>query len=172
MNNLSNNIKISANSKLSELPFADQFLLWGIRMWTQAFNQGVNNYKILNKGFGLAGVEGAHEPLDYIMTIFATSGQGIININCPKCANITIDEHKLMGAVAAWQRENDPSIGDIYIRSWLPLTALRVMRQPSLQLARMLQQGNLIIRLRPWICDLPFENEISPPNYNQNWSVH
>ena len=169
---LYNHIQRSTDSKLSDLPFAEQFLLWGIRMWAQAFNQGVNNYKILNKGFGLAGVEGAHEPLDYIMTIFTTSGQGVISINCPKCNSITIDEHRLMGAVASWQRENDPSIGNNFIRSWLPLTALRVICRPSLQLAKTLKQGNLIIRLRPWVCDLPFGNETSISSQNQNWSVH
>jgi len=172
MTYLFNHIQLSADSKLSELPFAEQFLLWGIRMWAQAFNQGVNNYKVLNKGFCLAGVSDAHKSLDYIMTIFATSGKGIININCPKCNSITFDELRFMGAVAAWQSENELSIGNIYIRSWLPLTALRIMRRPSLQLAKTLKQGNLIIHLRPWVRDLPFINETNALNQNQNWSVH
>ena len=172
MTYLDNHIELSVNSKLSDLPFAEQFLLWGIRMWAFAFNQGVNNYEILHKGFGLAGVADAHEPLDYIMTIFSTSGRGTININCPKCNRITIDEHRIMGAVAAWQKECDPSIGNTYIHSWLPLTALRVIQRPACQLAKTLKQGNFIIRLRPRVCDLHFVNEISVASHNQNWSVH
>lgn len=167
-----NPIQISTDMKISETPFSEQFLLWGIRMWAQAFNQGVNNYETLNEGFSLAGVKDAHEPLDYIMTIFATSGQGIININCPKCNRITIDEHRIMGAVAAWQRENDPLSGNAYISSWLPSTALRVMRRPAFQLAKTLRQGNLIIRLRPSVCDTLFGNETSVFSHNQNRSLH
>ena len=160
------------NSKFSDLPFSEQFLLWGIRMWAQAHNHGVNNYEVLNKGFNLAGVEDAHEPLDYIMTIFSTSGQGVININCPQCSSVTIDEHRIMGAVAAWQSDNDLLNGNAYISSWLPLTALRVIRRPACQLAETLKQGNLVIRQRPWLCDLSFGNEKSIFNYNQNCSVH
>jgi hypothetical protein len=103
-------------------------------------------------------VKGALDPLDYIMTIFATSCQGVINSNCPKCTIVTIDEHKIMGAVAAWQKNNDLLKGNAYICSWLPLTAIRVIRQPAYHLARTLKQGNLIIRLHPWVCALAFDN--------------
>jgi hypothetical protein len=117
-------------------------------------------------------VKGALDPLDYIMTIFATSCQGVINVNCPKCTSVTIDEHRFMGAVAAWQKDKAPLNGNAYIRSWLPLAALRVIRRPAYHLAKTLKQGNLIIRLRPWICDLPFGNDTSVYNHKQTWLVH
>jgi len=106
-------IQVTTTLKRSDLPFAEQFLLWGIRIWVQAFNQGANSYETLGKGFCLAGAKGAHETRDDIMSIFVTSGHGVININCPQCSYITSDEHRIMGAVAAWQRETDPVSGNV-----------------------------------------------------------
>jgi hypothetical protein len=152
-------IRLNATLKRTDLPFAEQFLLWGIRMWAQAFNQGANNYEILDKGFTLAGVRDAHDALDDIMSIFATSGQGVININCPQCECITIDENRIMGAVAAWQKEADPSRGNIYIRSWLPAAALRIMCKPACQLAEILNQGDLNISSRNLANEFQFKDE-------------
>ena len=39
-----------------DLPFAEQLLLWGIRVWVAAFNGDENAAPILREGFGLAGV--------------------------------------------------------------------------------------------------------------------
>ena len=165
-------IQVTPTLKRSDLPFAEQLLLWGIRMWAYAFNQGVNNYETLNKGFCLAGAKGAHEALDSIMSVFATSGLGIININCPKCEYVTIDEHRIMGAVAAWQKEIVPLIGNAYISSWLPPAALRIICLPAHQLAKTLKQGNLNISLRPWVNDFIPENKTIPSSHNQNRYLH
>jgi hypothetical protein len=165
-------IQVTPTLKRSDLPFAEQLLLWGIRMWAYAFNQGVNNYETLNKGFCLAGANGAHEALDSIMSVFATSGLGIMNINCPKCEYISIDEHRIMGAVAAWQKEIDPLIGNAYISSWLPPAALRIICLPAHQLAKTLKQGNLNISLRPWLSEFKPENRATPSIYRQNRYLH
>jgi hypothetical protein len=165
-------IQVTLILKRSDLPFAEQLLLWGIRMWAYAFNQGENNYETINKGFCLAGANGAHEALDSIMSVFATSGLGIMNINCPKCEYISIDEHRIMGAVAAWQNEIDPLIGNAYISSWLPPAALRIICLPAHQLAKTLKQGNLNISLRPWVNDFIPENKTIPSSHNQNRYLH
>lgn len=165
-------IQVTPTLKRSDLPFAEQLLLWGIRMWAYAFNQGENNYETINKGFCLAGANGAHEALDSIMSVFATSGLGIMNINCPKCEYISIDEHRIMGAVAAWQKEIDPLIGNAYISSWLPPAALRIICLPAHQLAKTLKQGNLNISLRPWVNDFIPENKTIPSSHNQNRYLH
>ena len=41
---------------LSDLPFGEQLLLWGIRMWVRSYNEGANIHNILHNGFKLAGV--------------------------------------------------------------------------------------------------------------------
>lgn len=172
MAHINNLIHISTAFKYSELPFAEQLLLWGVRMWAQAFNQGVDNYEILNKAFCLAGVKDAYKALDEIMNIFATSGQGVININCPQCSCITIDENRIMGAVAAWQREVDPLGGNVFIRSWIQPAALRFMRLPAYQLAEILKQGNLNIRQRTSAYDFQFKDKIFTSKHQQNQYVH
>ena len=85
----------------SELPFGEQLVLWGIRMWVRAFNQGDNNHSVLQKGFSLAGVAEAYGALDAIMDVLSQSGQGVVDIRCPCCSEISFDEHRIIGALAA-----------------------------------------------------------------------
>ena len=165
-------IHVTNALKRSDLPFAEQLFIWGIRMWAQGFNRDVNNHEILNKGFCLVGVRGAYEALNNVMSIFATSGHGIININCPQCAYITIDENRIMGAVAAWQSNADASSGNVFICSWLPPAALRIMRLPARHLVKTLKHGNLHIRPRSCECIIQFKDKIFPLYDNPNQLLH
>jgi len=157
---------------LSDFPFGEQLFLWGIRMWVRSYNEGANIHNILHNGFKLAGVPTALGALDAMMGIFATSGHGIIDIRCPKCTEVSLDEHRIMGAIAVLQHTDQPSDGEAYLSCWLPSAALRIVRGPSSQLADIMKQGGLMIRARPWARNLRNDHEIVKSESSENHILH
>ncbi len=157
---------------LSDFPFGEQLFLWGIRMWVRSYNEGANIHNILHNGFKLAGVPTALGALDAMMGIFATSGHGIIDIRCPKCTEVSLDEHRIMGAIAVLQHTDQPSDGEAYLSCWLPSAALRILRGPSSQLADIMKQGGLMIRARPWARNLRSDHEMVKSDASENHILH
>ena len=143
----------------SELPFAEQLVLWGIRMWVRAFNHGDNNHSVLKKGFSLAGVAEAYGALDAVLSILSRLGQGVVDIRYPCCSEISLDEHRIIGAVAACQHEKNYSSRDTYLSKWLPPAASQMGYLHVFELAKVLKKGGLILNLRVWARDLTVEGE-------------
>ena len=106
-------------SVYSDLPFGEQLVLWGIRMWAKGLNEDTNISDILRQGFQLAGVQDAFGFIDSLMYVLATSGKGVIDVRCPGCSEISTDEHRLLGAIAIYQCEIDLADGDPYLSCWL-----------------------------------------------------
>ena len=156
----------------SELPFAEQLVLWGIRMWVRAFNHGGNNHSVLKKGFSLAGVAEAYGALDAVMYILSRLGQGVIDIKCPCCSEITFDEHRIIGAVAACQHHENTSSRDAYLTRWLPPPASQMGYLHVFELANVLKKGGLILNLRVWVRDLPVEFEHRGVEITNSQLVH
>ena len=157
---------------LSDLPFGEQLFLWGIRMWVRAYNQSANIHDILHKGFQLAGIPTALNALDAMMSIFATSGRGVMDIRCPQCTEVSLDEHRIMGAIAVLQHAGQPSEGDAYLSCWIPSAGLRVLRGPTYQLADIMKHGGLMIRVRPWALKLHSDHELALSNSSDNRILH
>ena len=157
---------------LSDLPFGEQLFLWGIRMWARAYNHDANIHNILNNGFKLAGVPTALGALDAMMNIFATSGHGVMDIRCPNCTEVSLDEHRIMGAIAVLQQTDQPSDGDAYLSCWVPPAALRILRGPTSQLADIMKHGRLMIRTRPWALNLHNNHEMALSNSSENRILH
>ena len=77
-----------------------------------------------------------------------------------------------MGAVAAWQSNADASSGNVFISSWLPPAALRIMRLPARHLVKILKHSNLNIRPRSCECVIQFKDKILPSNDKPNQFLH
>ena len=159
-------------SVYSDLPFGEQLVLWALRMWSKAFTQDANISHILREGFRLAGVPDAFGFLDSIMYVFATVGRGVLDIRCPACSEISIDEHRILGAIAVYQY-GDPRINsDPYLRYWLRPTALRIIQEPTIKLANALKKGNLIIRPRPWTLTMSIESSGISARTSEYQTIH
>ncbi len=141
----------SMPSVYSELPFGEQLVLWAIRMWAKALNEDANISDVLRQGFRLAGVQDAFGFLDSIMYVLATAGNGVIDVRCPGCSEISADEQHIMGAIAVYQYDTGVTHSDPYLCFWLPPTALRIVREPTMKLAKALKKGGLVLRSRSWI---------------------
>ena len=156
----------------SELPFGEQLVLWGIRMWVRAFNQGDNNHSVLQKGFSLAGVAEAYGALDAIMDVLSQSGQGVVDIRCTCSSEISFDEHRIIGALAACQYEKHYSSRDAYLSVWLPPAASLTAYLHVFELANVLKKGGLMLNLRVWARDLSFESEFQGFGITHSQLVH
>ena len=84
-------------------------------MCVRSYNESVNVHNILHNGFKLADVPTALGALDAMMGIFATSGHGIIDIRCPNCTEVSLDEPRIMGAIAFLQQTDQPPDGEAYL---------------------------------------------------------
>ena len=167
-----NKLNSSMPTVYSDLPFGEQLILWGMRMWAQALNQDVNISDVLREGFRLAGVQDAFGFLDSIMYILATAGRGVIDIRCPGCSEISADEHRLLGAIAIHQCDFVLADSDPYLCLWLPPAALRIAREPTIKLAKALQRGGLALRSRTWVLDVVTDNLEISNTLAENHTIH
>ena len=167
-----NKIDSTMPSVYSDLPFGEQLVLWGLRMWAKAFNRDANISEILREGFRLAGALDAFGFLDSIMYVFATAGRGVLDIRCPSCSEISIDEHRILGAIAVYQNGDSRLNSDPYLRCWLRPAELRVIQEPTIKLANVLKKGNLIIRPRPWALTISVERSGVSADTSDNHTIH
>ena len=151
MNEMSRRDHAAIAANFATLLFGEQLILWGVRMWVRAFTQDANIQSVLRNGFKLANAADAHPALDAMMTIFSSAGYGTMDIRCPQCTEISPDEHRILAALAAWQREPESRDGEAYLRCWLPTAGLRLVREPMQHLAITLAGVGLMIRPRPWV---------------------
>ena len=133
-----------------ELPFGEQMLLWGIRVWVRSYRNDSNVQNLLHIAYSRAGVPSAHTGLDTMMEMIIANGYGVMEVRCPSCTSISADEMRLMAAIAAWQHGTSSHDGDIYLKCWAKPATLRILRPAAQLLAKALKDGGLLIRPRPW----------------------
>jgi hypothetical protein len=155
-----------------ELPFGEQILLWGIRIWVCSYKNNSNAQNVLRLSFANVGIPSAHTELDAMMGIITVAGYGILDVRCPSCVKISADEMRLMAAIAAWQHGISQHDGDIYLECWARPATLRILRTPARLLAKSLKKGGLLIRPRPWSLSPLLPNRQSASIRLQSDTIH
>ena len=153
------------NDAFLELPFEEQILLWGIRVWVRNYRNDSNSQNLLHIAYSRAGVPSAHTGLDTMMEMITSNGYGVMEVRCPSCTKISSDEMRLMAAIAACQHGSSLNDGDIYLKCWAKPATLRILRPAAQLLAKALKDGGLLIRPRPWSLS-------PPPPIKSNVSTH
>ena len=156
----------------SELPFGEQLVLWGVRMWVRSFNQGGNSHNVVQKGFSIAGVAAAYEALDALMNVLSQSGQGVVDIRCPCSSEISFDEHRILGAVAAFQYEEAHCSRGSYLSVWLSPLSSKLACTHLNELANVLKKGGLMFNLREWARDSGWDRELHRLGSTHSQLVH
>ena len=142
--------KAKPEDEFLELPFGEQILLWGIRIWVRSYRDDSNIQNLLHIAYSRAGVPSAHTGLDTMMEMIIANGYGVMEVRCPSCTKISADEMRLMAAIVAWQHGSSSDDGDIYLECWAKPATLRILRPAAQLLAKALKDGGLLIRPRPW----------------------
>lgn len=150
--------------EIQSMPFAEQFLLWGVREWVYAFVGGYDRHELLREGFQRLDLEEGYLALDNVLTIISTAATHKIEVRCPKCSTASIDEQMIIGMLAAHQRDTRDSCVATF-DGWLPPTAARIIREPATQLALAMKQRGLILRRRQICpeCTAPVSPKIASP---------
>jgi len=155
-----------------ELPFGEQILLWGVRVWVRSYRNDSNVQNLLHIAYSRAGVPSAHTGLDALMEMIIANGYGVMEIRCPSCTKISADEMRLMAAIAALQHGSNLNDGDIYLECWAKPATLRILRPVAQLLAKALKDGGLLIRPRPWSLSPHLSNKSNISSDMHSIAIH
>jgi hypothetical protein len=132
----------------------EQFLLWSMRTWVQAFDDRPWKAAEMREAFAAVEAGEAGDHLDHGMTLLAAGAVGVIEVNCPRCRNVTEDEHDLVLVLAALQRGDEAMAGGL-LAAWLPPAALRLCLPTMRRAALALEEAGYPVPMR--------ERAVRPP---------
>lgn len=92
------------------LSFAEQFLVWGARVWLAAAAHRARVPTVLQEGLCAAGVPEAWEPLDGLLRILCRNMRRTPDFHGVRCLCLGRDERTLIEALSAAQRGDDAGL--------------------------------------------------------------
>jgi hypothetical protein len=108
------------------LSFGEQFILWAIRKWYESFLGEYNAYDFLLNAFRLARVPNALPALDHFLTILVISNETKIEIMPSDHHALSLDECKILTALALLQMGGQKKRVSILFGQWLAPSGRRL----------------------------------------------
>lgn len=142
----------TAPATMDALPFADQFLVWSVRVWAHSNNpEGTDPsyyYRQLHKAFGMAGLGDTHLVFDRFMTMFTSSLRKSLSFHAPNCSCLSHEELFFVCLVADMQNDMVPrAIGNL--ESYLTATGVRVTMDALSELCRDFAREGIVLQQVP-----------------------
>lgn len=129
------------------LKFAEQLLIWAMRVWMQAHGReaGSSHYHfgILRTSFELAGIAEALAVFDRLMTAIVVSRRRDIGLHFPKCRGVSADELMMLGIVAGAQRGDPVAVG---LDALVGLSAVPTVGAAAREFAACLARRGMVVR--------------------------
>ena len=135
-------------TKFHELPFAEQLIVWAMRLWVHGAKEEVEIHSTLVDGFEKANVTGGCTSLDRFMNVLAAGAIDTIDVRCRNCLNVSPDEHRILGVLAAWQCTGIGDDADTLLSKILTPTGVRIAQKPACDLAQSMKFAAMLIRPR------------------------
>lgn len=129
---------------IDRLPFAGQFLLWGMRTWVTALKSQRDFAELSGDGFARFGLGTAGRSLDEVFQVIAVAASRQIDIRCVKCRHVSEDETLLLETVGAGQ-EGNLSLAYAGLCELLPAAAVRNAFPSLISLAKLLAHAGLLL---------------------------
>lgn len=107
-------MKIFQIERHSDLPFTEQYVLWGLRLWSLGNKTGSNMMSKIHAGFLRGGAPHAARSLTRMMNILAGSGHRQPQMNCACLGTVSDDENLILNSIAQCQIGNSE-----VLRFWL-----------------------------------------------------
>ena len=98
----------------ADLPFTEQYVLWGLRLWALGNDTGSNMASKIHEGFLRGGAPHAARSLIRIMNMIASSGYRPFQLHCRCLETVSDDENLILNAIAQCQIGNSE-----ILRFWL-----------------------------------------------------
>lgn len=134
--------------KFHDLPFSEQLIIWAVRLWVHGAKEHVQVHSTITEGFEKAGVRGACTSLDRFMSVLAAGASDTIDVRCTKCINVSPDEHRILGVLAAWQCTGIGDDAHTLLEKILTPTGVRHAQKPACDLAQAMKFAAMLIRPR------------------------
>jgi len=138
----------ATDSPVIALTTAEHLLLTVVRLWVAPYRDPRKRHPDWRQGLGAAGLgPEAAAALDASMRILATATRRPLDLRCPRCPYLGMDEGGLLQAVAALQagRSNE---AEQVLAGWLPAAAVRMALTPLASLALALERASLRVPAR------------------------
>ncbi|WP_395676941.1 hypothetical protein [Inquilinus sp.] len=87
-----------------QLTRAETLVLWAIRAWVAGHRHGIPVQANLRTAFRNEGAPAAAEAVDDLMGFIANGAGRTIQVNCPRCRQVTEDERLMLDIVALHQQ--------------------------------------------------------------------
>ena len=107
-------MKIFQIKRHADLPFTEQYVLWGLRLWALGNGTGSNMASKIHEGFLRGGAPHAARSLIRIMNMIASSGYRPPQMHCGCLETVSDDENLILNAIAQCQIGNSE-----ILRFWL-----------------------------------------------------
>lgn len=89
----------------ADLDTAECVLLIAVRWWVESYRNGDDAIPRLWQGLASAGVADAALSIDFLMRVVATTVTRPIDIHCPRCPHVSLDEKHLLRAASHAQAD-------------------------------------------------------------------
>ena len=111
--------------RFQQLKFAEQFILWSVRMWLRAYCRGTNLFTTLHEAFEVIGVSEAGKSFDNGMAIIAVGTRRDLLFLGVDSQYVSQDEGDFLEVLAAFQRgETERALARLDV--WLPVSGTRI----------------------------------------------
>ena len=107
-------MKIFQIKRHADLPFTEQYVLWGLRLWSLGQGTGSNMASKIHEGFLRGGAPHAARSLIRMMNMIASSGYRPPQMHCGCLGTVSDDENLILNSIAQCQIGNSE-----VLRFWL-----------------------------------------------------
>lgn len=159
-------------TKFHDLPFSEQLVIWAVRLWVHGLKEGVEVHALLSEGFDKAKVWGGCAALDRFMSVLAAGAIDKIDVRCTRCENVSPDEHRILGVLAAWQCTGIGDDAHTLLGKILTPSGVRHAQKPACDLAQSMKFAAMLIRPRRDSSTSPTAVVGHAPNANASGTIH
>ena len=128
----------------ADLPFNEQYVLWGLRLWSLGNDTGSNIASKIHEGFLRGGLPHAAQSLTRIMNIIASSGYRPPQIHCGCVGTVSDDENLILNSIAQCQIGN-PEVLRFWFDDLVPPAIVSLLLSLLEEFANDLMEGGIFM---------------------------
>ncbi|WP_340151385.1 hypothetical protein [uncultured Sneathiella sp.] len=134
-------------NNLTDLYFPEQLTLWGMRFWADGLQQNYSPYETLREAYSRAKCPEGLMSLDNFLSLVVAGHSRTVDIRCPCCDGISLDEWRLLQSLALAQSGSESYISDL-ISDFLQPATTRIAHTVISGWANELKKTGLVVPIR------------------------
>ena len=134
---------------VGELDYRELLIVIGIRKWAALFSDDRDPWDALFRHFAAQGYESMARSLHAAMRNTTIAATRRVEVNCPACKVLAVDEKRLLHAVSAFQRGREGESFEV-LPTWLAPAAVRLTLPAIEGMATALWAASHRLPLRAW----------------------